>query len=209
MASAVTIRPSRSSISRSTAIAVISFDLSATFTWPSTRRASAANACTRCTGERADESAKERLSDLPSMAMTSPSSTSAQSSRSRNSTLCKLPGSSALNRSENASWLGMPCFNAMKRRKNPSFARPYRSMSAQPSPPHSVESNPIINISCSEWRVALLRRGSATPSNSAENSSISDLQTPQPMPGSLNPQTQSVTKSSKAIPLLSSVRNPG
>ena len=60
IASAVTMRPFSASISSSFGIAAISFDLSATFTWPSTRRARAAKACTRCTGERAAASAKDR-----------------------------------------------------------------------------------------------------------------------------------------------------
>ncbi len=73
---------------------------------------------------------------------------------SRSSTACTSAGSSALNKLEQPSSLGMPCSNCMKPRKNGSFFRPNRALTVQPSPPHTVESSPIINVSSSRLRVA-------------------------------------------------------
>jgi len=49
------------------------------------------------------------------------------------------------------------------------------ALSEHPSPPHSTQSRPIISISCRSCRVALLLRGSLTPSKIAENCSIITL----------------------------------
>ena len=128
--------PLGAGISNNAGTAVISFDLPSTRTYPITRRASLANARTRCSGEREAASENDRRNALPSMATTSPPNRAARPSASRSIACCRLAGSSSLNGLMKASRLGMPCARRMNPRGNPSSARPKRSMSAQPSPPH-------------------------------------------------------------------------
>src|SRR4051794_29100931 len=71
MASSVTMLFFRASRSSSSGMAVISFDVSSTQRWPSTRSCSLAQALTRCSGACSCLRSNERRSVLPSMATTS------------------------------------------------------------------------------------------------------------------------------------------
>ena len=115
--------------------------------------------------EREAASENDRRNALPSMATTPPPNPAARSSASRNIARRRPLGSGALNRLVKASRLGMPRAGRMKPRGNPSPARPKRPMSAQPPPPHGADGRPITGIPSGSRRVALLRLGSATPSN--------------------------------------------
>jgi hypothetical protein len=111
-ASIVTRAPASSSRSSRSAIAVISFDLSATACWPSTSRCELAQAESRCSGSRPFAPAWLRREVLPSMAIISGPARSGQRARSPAAQLVKQSlnsaGSSMATTSPSVSWLGTP-----------------------------------------------------------------------------------------------------
>src|SRR3954453_20102278 len=132
MASAVTTTPERLSILSNCGTAVISLDLSPTATCPSTRRCSAAQAETRCSGEAPAARSKERRRVLPSSA-TTPGQPSAKWRMNARKQAWNCAGSSSRNTRENVSWLGMPCRSVGTSSRKVGLARPNRTMSVQVS----------------------------------------------------------------------------
>src|SRR3954470_7229475 len=90
-------------------------------TCPSTRRCSAAQAETRCSGEAPAARSKERRRVLPSSA-TTPGQPSAKWRMNARKQAWNCSGSSNRNTRENVSWLGMPCSRGRNWRRNGSLA---------------------------------------------------------------------------------------
>src|SRR3954470_5577490 len=122
-ASAVTIARFSDSISSSFGTAVISFDLSPVATCARTNREPAAQALTRCNGDRSAARSKERRSVLPSMAIT-PWAASAKPSMNCRKQSWNFAGSSRRNTRLKVSWLGIPGRSCRNWRRNGSWARP-------------------------------------------------------------------------------------
>src|SRR6516165_771205 len=139
MASVVMMAPSITNMSRSAGMAMISLDLSATLTWPSTRRWRAAKADTMWIAAFAPFLLAEPRNVLPSMATTSadtPISLATQATKRRwNSAL-----SSVAKMSPRWSCDGVPSRNGRNRRRNAIFFWPNRAISTKVSAPASTAS---------------------------------------------------------------------
>src|SRR3954462_9829706 len=168
-ASAVTIQPLSDSSSSSFGTAVISLDLPSTAIWPSSRRCSADQAWTICSGDLPVTRSNERRSVLPSTA-TTPRRLSAKRCMKRVKQVSNAFGSSRRNTRLKVSWLGVPWRRRRNCRRYGALISPNSAMSEQSSPPDSKVQSAIINNSCRSWR-ALSRRGSTTSAKQATNSS--------------------------------------
>src|SRR3954467_6667563 len=175
-ASAVMIARFSDSISSSFGTAVISFDVSSVATCARTNREPAAQALTKCNGDRSAARSKERRSVLPSIAIT-PWAASAKPSMNCRKQAWNFAGLSRRNTRLKVSWLGIPCRSCRNCRRNGSLARPKRALSEQSSPPQSTVQKAIIRISSRSCR-ALSPRGSSSSAKQAANSSMD----PPPMP---------------------------
>src|SRR5712664_3202416 len=139
MASMVTTAPSIASISRSAGMAMISLDLSATLTWPSTRRWRAAKADTMWIAAFPPLLWEEPRNVLPSMAITSadtPISLATQATKRRWNSVA----SSVAKMSPRWSCDGVPSRNGRNRRRSSIFFWPNRAISTNVSAPASTAS---------------------------------------------------------------------
>ena len=140
-------------------MAVISLDLSAVASWPSTRRWRAAQADTRWSGPRPLARSWQRRDVLPSMAMMSgcPSrSVSTHSAKQLLNSSASMPFITSLS----VSWDGMPRSKGRKRRRNSSRASPQSLTSTKSSMPHSVAHSTTSRISRNGYSTRQPSRGS-------------------------------------------------
>src|SRR4051795_1853458 len=163
------MQPLSDSSSSSFGTAVISLDLPSTAIWPSSRRCSADQAWTICSGDLPVTRSNERRSVLPSTA-TTPRRLSAKRCMKRVKQVSNAFGSSRRNTRLKVSWLGVPWRRRRNWRRYGALISPNSAMSEQSSPPDSRVQSAIINNSCRSWR-ALSRRGSTTSAKQATNSS--------------------------------------
>src|SRR5271154_4107439 len=127
MESVVMMAPSITNMSRSAGMAMISLDLSATLTWPSTRRWRAAKADTMWIAAFAPFLWAEPRNVLPSMAITSadtPISLATQATKRRWNSVA----SSVAKMSPRWSCDGVPSRNGRNRRRNAIFFSPNRAI---------------------------------------------------------------------------------
>jgi hypothetical protein len=124
MASSVTMLFRGASRSSSSGMAVISFDLSSTQRWPSTRSRSLAQALTRCSGDRSRPRSNERRSVLPSMAITSRPKPAASEPAQAVKPASNASGSISMNTRRKVSCEGMPFGSARKLLSQASLPRP-------------------------------------------------------------------------------------
>src|SRR4051812_34112182 len=163
------MQPLSDSSSSSFGTAVISLDLPSTAIWPSSRRCSADQAWTICSGDLPVTRSNERRSVLPSTA-TTPRRLSAKRCMKRVKQVSNAFGSSRRNTRLKVSWLGVPWRRRRNCRRYGALISPNSAMSEQSSPPDSKVQSAIINNSCRSWR-ALSRRGATTSAKQATNSS--------------------------------------
>src|SRR3954453_16357169 len=168
------MRPLSDNSSSNFGTAVISLDLPSTATWPSSRRCSAHQAWTICSGDLPVTRSNERGSVLPSTA-TTPRRLSAKARRKGGKQVPNAFGSSRRNTRLKVSWLGVPWRRRRNWRRYGALISPNSAMSEQSSPPDSKVQSAIINNSCRSWR-ALSCRGSTTSAKQATNSSTGQPQ---------------------------------
>ncbi len=167
----VTIQPLRSSNSSSRGIAVISFDLVSTATWPSVSRASQAQALTRCSGFLPAAVSNEPRSVLPSMATTSPATAAPAASSHCWMQAINWAGSRRAKTRPKVSCEGIPLGKSRNVRKKSSLALLKRSMSAQPLALPKVAQTARMMMSSKVCRWVRSSRGSVRPAKNGVKSS--------------------------------------